>query len=132
MILKVSPITLADRIEHLLATKRYEECLLLISKQPELNVPIETIIKVENSYLEHLLKTKEYHKLKELMPKFICENRDRWEHFLNRLMQKKILIQFIELIPVDRPRLNLKFYTKIFEYFLIDTKDYQAFLSIVK
>jgi hypothetical protein len=86
MILKVSPITLNDRIEHLLQTKRFEECLVLIAKQPELNVPIDTILKVENQYMESLIKAKDYSKLKELLPKFVCENRDRWEHFLSRLM----------------------------------------------
>lgn len=86
MILKVSPITLLDRIDHLMHSKRFDECLILISKQPELNVPIETIIRVENAYMEHLMKVRDYPKLIELMPKFIYEHPGRWEHFLSRLM----------------------------------------------
>lgn len=42
-------------------------------------------------------------------------------------MQKKLLTRFMKLIPLDAPRLNLKFYTKIFEYFLSDLKDYRTF-----
>lgn len=38
----------------------------------------------------------------------------------------------MNIIPIDRPRLNLKFYTKIFEYFLLDIKDYSAVLTCLK
>ena len=41
-------------------------------------------------------------------------------------MQKKILRQFLHLVPRDAPRLNLKFYTSIFEYFLVEMKDYET------
>lgn len=41
-------------------------------------------------------------------------------------MQKKILGQFLHLVPRDAPRLNLNFYTRIFEYFLVDMKDYDT------
>ena len=54
------------------------------------------------------------------------ENRERWEHWINRLMQKKILVDFLHLVPRDAPRLNLKFYTRIFDYFLLDMKDYES------
>ena len=40
------------------------------------------------------------------------------------MMQKKELARFLHLVPRDAPRLNLKFYTKIFEYFLVEMKDY--------
>jgi hypothetical protein len=39
---------------------------------------------------------------------------------------------FFDIIPTDRPRLNLKFYTRIFEYFIVETKNYGAFLTCLK
>lgn len=76
MVLKVQPISLQDRIEYLMMKKRFEETLLLINQQRGEPVPIEQVIKVENVYLEHLLKQKDYDKLEELLPKFICKELD--------------------------------------------------------
>lgn len=44
-----------------------------------------------------------------------------------KLMQSRVLGRFLKLIPIESPRLDLKLYTKIFEYFLIEMKDYASF-----
>ena len=62
------------------------------------------------------------------MPEFLLENKERWEHWLNRFMQKKLLGELISLIPKETFRLDLKFYSKIFEHFL-DIKDFKSFLQ---
>ena len=72
MVLKVKPISLNDRIEYLMLKKRFDETLLLISQQKDpLAVDIETILKVENGYLQHIMKLKDYDKLAEILPKFV-------------------------------------------------------------
>lgn len=73
-----------------------------------------------------MLKEKNYEKLKDLLPRYLAENTERWAHWIQRLMQKKILNYFIEIIPKDTPRLQLKLYTKIFEHFM-ELKDYASF-----
>ena len=41
-------------------------------------------------------------------------------------MQKKLLAHFFKVIPKDNPRLDLRTYTKIFDYFYTDMKDYDT------
>jgi hypothetical protein len=55
------------------------------------------------------------------------QNRERWEHWINKFMQKKILGTFMSVVPIDSPRLDLRLYTKIFEHLLLDSKDYTSF-----
>jgi hypothetical protein len=46
--------------------------LLLISEQHH-QLTVFQIIKFENAYLEFILKQKDYAKLMEMLPKFICK-----------------------------------------------------------
>ena len=52
--------------------------------------------------------------------------RDKWDHWINRFMQKKLLALFFKVIPKDNPRLDLRTYTKIFDHFYTDMKDYDT------
>ena len=38
----------------------------------------------------------------------------------------------MKILPRDNPRLNLKFYTKIFEYFLSEFRDYQTLKELLE
>jgi hypothetical protein len=91
--------------------------------------------KVKNGHLEQLLKNKDYAKIEHLLPIYLCkvkfpniivDFRDKWDHWINRFMQKKLLAQFFKVIPKDNPRLDLRTYTKIFDYFYTDMKDYDT------
>ena len=120
---------------------RYEEALQLIQQSREY-ISEETILKVQNGYLEMLLKNKDTDKLRTIIPEFLSnhthllisilieDNRDRWEHWINRLMQKKLLTELIAIIPKENPRLDYKFYTKIFEYFL-EVKDFKSIQELL-
>ncbi|CDW71200.1 vacuolar protein sorting-associated protein 41 homolog [Stylonychia lemnae] len=110
----------------------FEETLQLIEQQKE-HIPPSEVLKFQNIYLEHLMKIKDYPKIGEYLVLFlskiiqfirIADNKERWEHWINRLMQKKILSYSIQIIPKEYPRLDLKIYTKIFEH-LLEIKDYQ-------
>jgi hypothetical protein len=80
MVLKIQPITVIDRLEYLMSKKRYEEAILLISQTKE-NVPFEEIVKVQNGYLESLLKGKDYDKLPKLLSEFLCKYLHIFNHY---------------------------------------------------
>lgn len=77
------------------------------------------------------------------MKNYAGTDRDRWMHWLSKVMQKKLLHEFIELIPAEKgePRLPgapksvsllpTTFYTTMFLYF-IRRQDFASVESMVK
>ena len=58
------------------------------------------------------------------MKKFLGNEKDkdrskeRWTHWINRLVQFKVFSTFIDIIPVDQPRLSIALYTKCLVFLL--------------
>jgi len=113
---KVRPVTAVDKAEHLCIEKKFEEALDVLKSQKQLaNVVIkehpkvlendlkydrslqDVQKKVQNGYLELLLKEEKYAQMTPLFPKFLSNNGERWTHWINKMIQKKKL-QFI--LPV--------------------------------
>jgi transcription elongation factor GreA-like protein len=59
------------------------------------------------------------------------ESKERWEHWINRVIQKKSLKHLMPVIPFENPKLEIKVYTKIFEH-LLEIGDYSALNRALK
>ena len=87
------------------------------------------------------MKDKDYAKIEQLLPIYLCRHsftntivdfRDKWDHWINRFMQKKLLGLFFKVIPKDNPRLDLRTYTKVFDHLYTDMKDYETLKIALK
>lgn len=77
------------------------------------------ILKAENSQLYNCLKyERNWAKLRALMRGYLLKDKDRWTHWVNRLIQFKALEEVHDLLPIDEPRLSNELYTQCFIYFM--------------
>ena len=58
--------------------------------------------KVQSGYISHLILSGETDEAKSLIVEYAGTDRDKWMHWLSKIMQKKKLIQFIDLIPTEK------------------------------
>lgn len=125
-IMKISVTNTEDLIENLYIRKQYEAAFELISNtytKPMLE-------KVQSGYFNHLILTGQTEKAKSVMVQFAGTDRDKWMHWLSKIMQKKKLIEFIDLIPAEKGEHRLpgapkqvtllptSFYTTLFLHFI--------------
>ena len=146
-VVRIQPVTVQDRITFLLPRKRFEECLQLV-KDHSRSLPEETVTKVQNGHLDHLLSQRNYFEASELLKEYLGRDDKRWEHWINRFKQKKALRHIVHIIPRERPKLHASVYRGICDSFvsLSDCEglakavrrfppqllDYDAFLRDVK
>ena len=123
----MSVTTTEERAEALYVRKRYEEALFLINNSYA--KPMQA--KVQSGYFNYLLATGQTGKAQLLMVDYFGNDRDKWIHWLTKIMQKKQLEHFLDLVPSEKssenklpgaPRqatlLPTSFYTKMFLHFI--------------
>lgn len=86
-VFKVQPITLKERVLFLLSKKRMDECIELVNDN-EGSLPLDIIKRVRNAHLDTLLRDRKYHEAANLLPAYLKENAEQWEHWIRRFKQK--------------------------------------------
>ena len=139
VIMKVNLPKTEDKVESLYIRRRYEEALE-ISKNAY-SKPM--LSKLQSSYFNQLLNLGKTEKLRELMIEFMGGDREKWMHWLTKIMQKKMLKSFLDLIPVDNSKegaggiqrqtalLPTSFYTKMYLH-LARQADFSSLQSMVE
>ena len=86
-IIKIQQIAPKDRADSLYVRKEFEAAMNVIRSDANSYM----VLKIQNGHLNHLLKTKQIEKLQELLPAYLQGDPERWAHWLNRVMQCKLL-----------------------------------------
>ena len=110
-IIKVQPMSIEQQVEHHIMTRRFDDANALIAKNQlqmsARNTPL--ILKAQNSQLYYCLKyERDLNKLSHLISSYLGKDKDkdRWTHWVNRLIQFKALEEVFDLLPIDQPRLS--------------------------
>ena len=87
-----------ERIEALYVAKRFVEALELSVNS--YSKPM--LSKIQNAYLNELLKTRQIEKARHVIVNYLGQERDLWVHWLTLITKMGLLNQFIQVIPMER------------------------------
>lgn len=93
------------------------------------------IPKTQNMHMYSCLRhgSRDLFKLRALMMSYLDKNKDKdtWTHWVNRLVQFKVLESFTDLIPIDQPELPLPLYTSCLVY-LMRCQQFARYLELLR
>ena len=96
-VLKVNLTSPEELVENLYIRKRFEEA----SKLSNNTYGKPMVDKIQSAYFNDLISTDQIDMAKSLIVQYFGNDRDKWIHWLTKIMQKKKLQEFIELIPTE-------------------------------
>jgi len=96
-LVRISVPPIEHKIEALCIRKRFDEALQILNHS--YGRPMHA--KVESAHFNHLLSTNQIDKAKQVIGAYLGSDREQWVHWLSRIMKRRKLANFIELIPVE-------------------------------
>ncbi|GIL59329.1 hypothetical protein Vafri_14226 [Volvox africanus] len=119
-----------DRINWLLARRRWEEALSAVEEVPQ-GLPPGLYDRVVNGYIEELLTTQSYDKAVELSARLLKDDATRWEHWVYLFAQAKQLPKLVGELPTHNPRLRSQVYDMALQSLLLNPADHPTLVSLV-
>lgn len=119
---------LIDHIQFSVDIKDYENALHLAEQYPEKIDPTEAE-KLKESYLNHIIQSKEYEKAASMCPKLLTTP-ELWEKWIIVFSQASKLPIITPYVPTVKPLLPRAFYELILDYYL--KNDVVGFLRLLR
>ncbi|GLI60125.1 hypothetical protein VaNZ11_002165 [Volvox africanus] len=119
-----------DRVNWLLARRRWEEALSVVEEAPQ-GLPPGLYDRVVNGYIEELLTTQSYDKAVELSARLLKDDATRWEHWVYLFAQARQLPKLVGELPTHNPRLRSQVYDMALQSLLLNPADHPTLVSLV-